>query len=210
MIGLLAVAIAANVLSIPAQAQSRPLGLEAAAAPSVLCFPPQGQAHLIATTGGAGAGSDWKWTQPGQSCTILTVKGPAIIYRIWSTSQFTQETRLILRLDGTEQVVWEKGNLPAGQQPKPGQGADPLRAMDGQAYWSYVPIVVRQQAEFIAQDLRKPTPPTADAPAPGGSTTGTMGPGGPRGPMPPTGRGVPPGGPAAKAGPDPSVNGAKF
>lgn len=130
--------------------QAAPLGLHSILQPAELAFPLEGRVQMLATTAGDGEGQDYRPLKPGEKATILTVQGPAVIHRVWSTSQFTDQTRLALKLDGKEQAVWERKALPAGQQ------ADALRAMDGQAYWSYVPVKVNEKAEFIATDLRKP------------------------------------------------------
>jgi len=132
-----------------------PLGLKALVDPSVLAFPPDGQIKLLATTRMAGPGLDYKLINPGQRATIFTIQGPAVIYRIWSTSGVIDETRLILKLDGGRADPLAE---PQPRQVRPGRGPDPLRTMDGQAFWSYVPIKVNKSAEFIACDLRKPQP----------------------------------------------------
>jgi hypothetical protein len=124
------------------------LGLRASLDTPLLAFPCGQSIKLAATTAMAGAGKDYRLLGAGQEATVVTIEGPAVIHRIWSTSSITDKTRLTLRLDGKEQVLWAAAKLPEGQS------ADALRAMDGQAYWSYIPLKVRQKAEFIAKDLR--------------------------------------------------------
>lgn len=141
--------LAAAALCIPALAAAAPL------APAVdltrLLFPLTDTVHLAATTAGEGDGQDFLYLRPGKTRTILTIKGPAVIQRIWSTSQFTGQTRLVAKVDGKTIVLWDKASLPREQAL-----GDPLRAMDGQAYWSYVPITIKREAVFIATDQRRP------------------------------------------------------
>jgi len=127
-----------------------PLGLHCLLNPQDLAMPLEGTIRMVGTTAGEGDGEDYKLLAPGQTAEILTVEGPAVIHRIWSTSQHTDKTRLTMKLDGKEQVIWDQAKLPEGQA-----ADDPLRAMDGQAYWSYIPVKVNTTAQFIATDLRE-------------------------------------------------------
>ncbi len=126
-----------------------PPGLQALLTPASLAEPPDAAIKLVGTTDPQGQGKDYRPLAPGEIATVLTISGPAVIHRVWSTSELTAKTRLVLRLDGTDQRVWEQGKLPEGQV-----AGDPLRAMDGQAYCSYLPLKVGHQAEFVATDLR--------------------------------------------------------
>lgn len=152
-------AVVGATASGSAQRPGPPLGLEACADPSALCYAPEGQIKMAGTTAGEGEGQDYKLLAPGETASILTIEGPAVLHRIWSTSQFTAETRLVLKVHGEETVLWERGKLPEGKE------ADPLCAVDGQAYWSYQPIEVRRQAEFVATDLREAPEEEAEAKA---------------------------------------------
>lgn len=140
-------------MTCAAASWSAPLGLRACLEPTLLAFPAAQDVRFLATTAFEGEGNDYRLLAPGQTAVILTVPGPAVIHRIWSTSEYTDETRLIVNVDGVEETVWEQGSLPEGQKLD-----DPLRAMDYQSYWSYVPIKVDTEAEFIATDLREPDP----------------------------------------------------
>lgn len=137
-----------------------PPGLHAILQPEDLLFPTS-PVKMVGTTAGDGEGQDYKPLKPGETASILTVKGPCLIHRIWSTSQFTDQTKLVVKLDGKEQPLWGKAALPEGQAAN-----DPLRAMDGQAYWSYIPVKVGVSAEFVATDLRKPGGSTPEATEP--------------------------------------------
>lgn len=141
------------LLTFAAASCSAPLGLRALLEPTLLAFPTDHDVRFLATTAVEGDGNDYKLLAAGQTAAIITVPGPAVIHRIWSTSEYTDETRLIVKLDGAEETVWERGALPEGQQ-----AGDPLRAMDGESYWSYVPIKVESEAQFIATDLREGGP----------------------------------------------------
>ncbi len=141
-------AIVLLLLSITSLCSAAPLGLEACLDPSLLALPTEGAIRLSATTAGDGEGLDYHPLQPGETASILKISGPAVIHRIWSTSGFTDETKLVMKLDGQEHVIWARAKLPAGQE------ADALRSLDGQSYWSYYPVVVKQSAEFVATDLR--------------------------------------------------------
>lgn len=136
-----------GLLSCPAR--SEPLGLSATVSPA-LASPAEGAIKLVGTTAMAGEGKDYKLLAPGEKVTVVSITGPAVIHRIWSTSSLTDKTKLTMKLDGKDQVLWSAAKLPEGQA-----AGDPLRAMDGQAYWSYLPVKVGQKAEFIAQDLRE-------------------------------------------------------
>ena len=129
--------------------QAAPLGLHAWLSPEELALPTDAAVKMTGTTDPERQGADYRLLAPGETTTILTVQGPAVIHRVWSTAQFTDNTRLVVKLDGQEQVLWEKAALPANQPED-----DPIRAMNGQAYIRYVPIRVSAQAEFIASDLR--------------------------------------------------------
>lgn len=129
--------------------QAADLGLRACLDVPLLAFPCSQAIKLAATAGMTGPGKDYRLLGAGQGATVLTIQGPAVIHRIWSTSSITDKTRLTVRLDGKEQVLWSAAKLPEGQT------ADALRAMDGQAYWSYIPLKVKQRAEFIAKDMRE-------------------------------------------------------
>lgn len=100
---------------------------------------------LLATTAMSGKGQDYFTLKPKASAVIGTVTGPAVIVRVWSTSSASAMVSLDMTVDGKKQTLYEKG--------KPvGIGAnDSLRAMDKQAYWSYVPIGVKQKAVFTAR-----------------------------------------------------------
>lgn len=101
---------------------------------------------MLATTAMSGEGRDYFSLKPGQSATVGTITGPAIIFRIWSTSSNTKHTALTMIVDGKSEALVQKGQLPPGvTQP------DPLRGLDMQAYWSYVPVFVQKQAVFVAR-----------------------------------------------------------
>ena len=105
---------------------------------------------LLATTAMSGEGKDFFSLKPGQTATIGTITGPAIIFRIWSTSSNTKLSSLEMVVDGKKETLVTKGTLPAGVAEN-----DPLRALDKQAYWSYVPVVVRKQAVFRARSFEQ-------------------------------------------------------
>lgn len=105
---------------------------------------------LLATTGKSGVGQDYFLLKPGQSATIGTVSGPAVIARVWSTSSKNASVRLEMTLDGKKQIVYDRGKLPTSAAT-----SDPLRALDKQAYWSYLPLAVRQKAVFTATNYDK-------------------------------------------------------
>lgn len=106
--------------------------------------------RLLATTGMSGEGQDYFSLKPGSTATIGTVTGPAIIFRVWSTSSGMPNTSLEMTVDGKKETLYARGALPAGAMK-----GDPLRTMDGQAYWSYLPVFVKQQAVFRAQSFVK-------------------------------------------------------
>ncbi|MBU0610863.1 MAG: hypothetical protein KKI08_23490, partial [Armatimonadetes bacterium] len=105
---------------------------------------------LLATTAMSGEGKDFFSLKPGQTATIGTITGPAIIFRIWSTSSNTKLSALDMIVDGKKETLVAKGALPAGVAKD-----DPLRALDKQAYWSYLPVVVKKQAVFQARSFEK-------------------------------------------------------
>lgn len=107
---------------------------------------------LLATTAMSGKGQDYFTLKPKATAVVGTITGPAIIFRVWSTSSASATVSLDMTVDGKKQTLYEKGK-PVGL----GAG-DPLRAMDKQAYWSYVPVAVRQKAVFTARS----TDPTND------------------------------------------------
>lgn len=105
---------------------------------------------LLATTAMSGEGKDYYSLKPGATATIDTIAGPAIIFRVWSTSSDTKMASLDMIVDGKKEVLYEQGKLPPTvMQP------DPLRGMDMQAYWSYIPIFVKKQAVFQARSFEK-------------------------------------------------------
>lgn len=112
-------------------------------------LPPQLQhpLKLLATTAISGPGQDYFSLKPGQTATIGTVTGPAIIFRVWSTSSDTKLSALDMIVDGKKESVVAKGALPAGVT------NEPLRALDKQAYWSYLPVLVKKQAVFQARSF---------------------------------------------------------
>lgn len=101
--------------------------------------------ELLATTAGSGPGQDYFTLKPGRKAVIGTISGPAVIFRIWSTSSNGSLVSLDMTVDGKKQTLYEKGR---GVNLAPD---DPLRAMDKQAYWSYVPVPVRGKAVFTAR-----------------------------------------------------------
>jgi len=104
--------------------------------------------QLLSTTAREGEGADYVEIAAGATATIGAVQGPAIIYRIWSTVLQPEQILLTMKLDGRDQVLTTKGALPEGAP-----ADDPLRALDGAAYWSYVPVPVRTKAEFVVRNL---------------------------------------------------------
>jgi hypothetical protein len=115
-------------------------------------LPPQLQhpLKLLATTAMSGEGKDFFSLKPGQTATIGTITGPAIIFRIWSTSSNTKLSALDMIVDGKQETLVAKGVLPAGVAKD-----DPLRVLDKQAYWSYLPVVVKKQAVFKARSFEQ-------------------------------------------------------
>lgn len=105
---------------------------------------------LLATTRMSGEGQDYYSLKPGATATIGTVTGPAILFRVWSTSSEMKSTSLEMIVDGKKETLYAKGALPASAAKD-----DPLRTMDGQAYWSYIPVFVKKQAVFKAQSFAK-------------------------------------------------------
>lgn len=99
---------------------------------------------LLATTAMSGEGCDWFTLKPRQTAVVGTVKGPALIVRIWSTSSKSANVNLAVTVDGTKRTLYQQGKLPAGVS------NSELRALDLQAYWSYVPVPVGKQAVFTA------------------------------------------------------------
>ncbi|MEN6301824.1 MAG: DUF2961 domain-containing protein [Armatimonadia bacterium] len=105
---------------------------------------------LLATTAMSGVGKDYYSLKPGQSAVIGEVKGPAVIFRVWSTSSKSAMVSLDMTVDGKTERLYTNGKLPTGALKD-----DPLRAMDMQAYWSYVPVFVSKQAVFRATSIEK-------------------------------------------------------
>ncbi|NPV45501.1 MAG: DUF2961 domain-containing protein [Armatimonadetes bacterium] len=103
---------------------------------------------LLATTDPKHEGSDYRLLPPGGKATIATITGPAIIFRVWSTSSDNSNLLMDMTLDGKTERLYGKDQLgPTAQE------NDPLRSLDGQAYWSYVPLAVRKQVTFTARNL---------------------------------------------------------
>lgn len=101
---------------------------------------------MLATTAMSGEGRDYFSLKPGQTATIGTITGPAIIFRLWCTSSDTKQTALTMIVDGKSETLVQRGQLPANvTQP------DLLRGLDMQAYWSYIPVFVQKQAVFVAR-----------------------------------------------------------
>jgi len=98
---------------------------------------------LFATTDPQHHGADYRLLPPGGKATIATLTGPAIIFRIWSTSSNNANLVMEMTVDEKTERLYAKEQL--GPE---AQDGDPLRSLDGQAYWSYVPLAVRQQATF--------------------------------------------------------------
>lgn len=107
---------------------------------------------LLATTAMSGKGQDYFTLKPKATAVIGTIAGPAVIFRVWSTSSASAMVSLDMTVDGKKQTLYEKGKAVGIT------ANDPLRAMDKQAYWSYVPIAVKQKAVFTARsaDPAKP------------------------------------------------------
>lgn len=103
---------------------------------------------LFATTDPKHEGADFRLLPPGGKATVATISGPAIIFRVWSTSSDNSHLLLDMTLDGKTERLYGKDQI----GPK-AQDNDPLRSLDGQAYWSYVPLAVRKQATFTACNL---------------------------------------------------------
>jgi hypothetical protein len=100
---------------------------------------------LLATTGMSGKGQDYFTLGPKQKAVVGTITGPAIIFRVWSTSSASAMVSLDVTVDGKKRTLYEKGK-PVGIAAN-----DPLQAMDKQAFWSYVPMVVKSKATFTAR-----------------------------------------------------------
>lgn len=115
-------------------------------------LPPQLQhpLKLLATTALSGEGKDFYSLKPGATATIGTITGPAIIFRIWSTTSNTKMASLDMIVDGKKETLYERGELPPTVM-RP----DPLRSMDMQAYCSYNPIFVKKQAVFQARSFEQ-------------------------------------------------------
>lgn len=103
---------------------------------------------LFATTDPEHQGSDYHLLPPGGKATIATITGPAIIFRLWSTSSDNSNLLLDMTLDGRTERLYGKDQIGPNAQDD-----DPLRSLDGQAYWSYVPLAVQKQVTFTARNL---------------------------------------------------------
>ncbi|MCE5240660.1 DUF2961 domain-containing protein [bacterium] len=108
---------------------------------------------LLATTAMSGEGKDFFSLKPGQTATIGTITGPAIIFRIWSTSSNTKLSSLDMIVDGKKETLVDRGRWSEEQWRK----TSPLRSLDKQAYWSYVPVFVKKQAVFRAHSFEQGT-----------------------------------------------------
>jgi hypothetical protein len=101
----------------------------------------------FATTDNGKGGHDYLEVPAGGKLTVATITGPAVIFRIWSTAGDTSKIKLELNIDGQSQVLYAAGKLPESVKP------DATRNVDGEAYWSYVPLAVQGQAVFTATNL---------------------------------------------------------
>ncbi len=115
--------------------------------------PLQAPLKLLGTTALSGPGRDYYSLPPGKAAVIGTISGPAIIYRIWSTSSDMAQTSLDMIVDGKRVPLYAHGCLPRNIAPE-----DPLQGMDKQAYWSYAPVIVKKQALFKAHNHQKTAP----------------------------------------------------
>ena len=55
----------------------------------------------MATTDKTGQGHDYFTLKPGKPALVGAITGPAVIFRIWSTSSKSTQTSLDLVVDGT-------------------------------------------------------------------------------------------------------------
>lgn len=115
--------------------------------PEKLPVPLDKPLKLLATTAMSGNGQDYFTLKPKQTAVVGTITGPAIIFRVWSTSSASAKVSLDLTVDGEKRTLYEKGK-PVGMAAN-----DPLQAMDKQAYWSYLPIAVGKTATFTARSI---------------------------------------------------------
>jgi len=115
--------------------------------------PLQAPLKLLGTTAMSGLGRDYYSLPPGKAAVIGTIAGPAIIFRIWSTSSDMAQTSLDMIVDGKRVPLYVHGCLPRNIAPD-----DPLLGMDKQAYWSYAPVIVKKQVLFKAQNHQKTAP----------------------------------------------------
>lgn len=122
--------------------------------PEALPAPVKHPLQMAATTDKTAQGHDYFPLAAGQEAVIATITGPAIIFRVWSTSSDNKNVTLDMIVDGQREPVYGRGKLPATALPE-----DPLRSLDGQSYWSYIPLVVRKQAVFKAKNLGAATEP---------------------------------------------------
>lgn len=104
--------------------------------------------QMVATTDKTAQGHDYYPLPGGEEAVIARITGPAIIFRIWSTSSNNGEVTLEMTCDGKTELIHGHGKLPPGAATD-----DPLRGLDGQSYWSYIPQVVHKEAVFKAKNL---------------------------------------------------------
>lgn len=104
--------------------------------------------QLAATTDPTGQGDDYYPLKAGEKAVIATISGPAIIFRIWSTSEKPPKSILHMKVDGKPATLVRQGTVSDDHLPD-----DPLRRLDGEGYWSYLPIAVRDKAVFTAESV---------------------------------------------------------
>ncbi|MCS6860794.1 MAG: DUF2961 domain-containing protein [Abditibacteriales bacterium] len=108
----------------------------------VLASPLPADVRLLASTDPQRQNKDYLLLAPQEQRTAATLKGPALVLRLWFTSSVPEKTTVLMRVDGKA--------MPLLRQGKP-TGYPPVKALGGvheKAFFSYYPLRVRQALQL--------------------------------------------------------------
>jgi hypothetical protein len=107
-----------------------------------LASPQPFEMRLLASTDAKHQNKDYLLLAPQEKRTAATLKGPALVLRLWFTSSVPEKTTVTLLVDGKPIPLWKDGKV---------MGYPPVKALGGaheKAFFSYYPFIVRQSLQL--------------------------------------------------------------
>jgi len=108
----------------------------------VLASPQSPDVHLLASTDARHQNKDYLVLAPQEKRTAVTLKGPALVLRLWFTSSVPEKTSVLMQADGKAIPLLNNGKS---------TGYPPVKALGGvheKAFFSYYPLLVRQSLQL--------------------------------------------------------------